>query len=1143
MISVVVYGRNDTHGYNHHRRVALSLNCLAEVLTDPDDEIIFVDYNTPDELPTAVEALADTLTHRCLGLLRVLRVPASVHTERYSGRTHLGLVEPVARNAAARRANPSNRWVLSTNTDMILVPLQGDSLSEVCRDLPDGYYGLPRFELPEWVWERLPRTDPRRALAEVERLGPALYLDEPTLSDKWVRFDAPGDFQLVLRDDFFAIDGFDEEMLLGWHLDSNLSRRMRLHRGSIETLQDGVAGYHCNHSRIPTVYHGAERISNDLDRFFYSLEGAALPAQRATWGLADVALEEVALQRQIGPAFVDALLATLPIASGARPPSDAVKAAFGTTYDSGHVLPFIADSLVVSPLTTIGYLGINPILREMLARLVEEMGLGCKMTVAELTDPNDVDEFAQSADLFVVDLGTDLSLAEAANVVRLGDQSAQVPAGLDLVFAALERLVEVERARLGLGAHPRRVVLVNSSTIFLDEYALAEFDCSSTTVHCRVRRATVKALADESSKAAVLRARRFARWALGRGDSGPLRLAPGNTVRFADLDDHVSLSAGWAFPDEGGVWTWGSRSELLISAPQVDDGDCLLTFLINGVCVAPDEALRVELLVDSVRVATRDFSQSDASSAWRVELPPGLLSAGSAKLTIAIDEPRSPLAVGWSADDRPLGLHLRSLTLGALDHSVQPQQPILFGEGSDGERLLAEGWSWPDPTGVWTDGGRARLILGLQADPLSEAVLVLDVVPFLTPEHAELTVDVWAHDTQLVHRVFRDDDLEGRLVLRLPPSVRDDRGRTVVDFHLQEPARPVDLGVSSDPRRLGLHLNSLTFGDVDHSVRPQQCVVFGEGSNGERLLAGGWSWPDPTGVWTDGNRARLILELKADPLSEAVLVLDVVPFLTSEHAELTVDVRSLDTDLAHRVFRSDDLDCQLVLRLPPSVRDENGGTVVDFHLHDPASPFDMGVSSDPRRLGLHLNSLTLGEVDRSLAVGQAVSFIEGSDSERFLGVGWSELEPTGVWTIAHRAKIILQLPADAGTDLELVLGSHAYITPGHPELDVVLTSRNERLGARRFRRGVRNRFVPIELIIPLTSAVVDTEGRVVVDVEIGQPVSPQELGLSGDTRLLGLHLKWLMVRRAGGRRHWDAVRSRLRRANPRRRAGEAKRTT
>ena len=76
--------------------------------------------------------------------------------------------------------------------------------------------------------------------------------------------------------------------------------------------------------------------------------------------------------------------------------------------------------------------------------------------------------------------------------------------GLDLVFAALERLVEVERARLGLGAHPRRIVLVNSSTVFLDAYALAEFDCTSTTVHCRVRRATVKALPDDEASKSVL---------------------------------------------------------------------------------------------------------------------------------------------------------------------------------------------------------------------------------------------------------------------------------------------------------------------------------------------------------------------------------------------------------------------------------------------------------------------------------------------------------------------------------------------------------------------------------------------------------------------------------------------------------------
>src|SRR5262249_26314855 len=170
----------------------------------------FVDYNTPDELPTFIEAIGDTLTERCLDLLKVLRIPPAVHHERFARRTHLVALEPVARNAAVRRANPANRWLLSPNTDMVLLPLVDGSLSDICSTLPDGFYGLPRFELPEWLWERLPRSDPQTALEEVKRLGPELGLDERTVSHEWIRFDAPGDFQLILRDDFLAVDGFNE---------------------------------------------------------------------------------------------------------------------------------------------------------------------------------------------------------------------------------------------------------------------------------------------------------------------------------------------------------------------------------------------------------------------------------------------------------------------------------------------------------------------------------------------------------------------------------------------------------------------------------------------------------------------------------------------------------------------------------------------------------------------------------------------------------------------------------------------------------------------------------------------------------------------------------------------------------------------
>src|SRR3712207_9314169 len=124
MISIVLYGRNDNYGYNLHKRAALSFNCMAEVLTDEADEILFVDYNTPNDFPTFPEAIQDTLTRQARQKLRIFRVRPHVH-ERFRPKTRLVALEPISRNVAIRRSNPANRWILSTNTDMIFVPLRG----------------------------------------------------------------------------------------------------------------------------------------------------------------------------------------------------------------------------------------------------------------------------------------------------------------------------------------------------------------------------------------------------------------------------------------------------------------------------------------------------------------------------------------------------------------------------------------------------------------------------------------------------------------------------------------------------------------------------------------------------------------------------------------------------------------------------------------------------------------------------------------------------------------------------------------------------------------------------------------------------------------------------------------------------------
>jgi hypothetical protein len=174
-----------------------------------------------------------------------------------------------------------------------------------------------------------------------------------------------------------------------------------------------------------------------------------------------------------------------------------------------------------------------------------------------------------------------------------------------------------------------------------------------------------------------------------------------------------------------------------------------------------------------------------------------------------IEAPKSPAEVGWSADDRRLGLLIRTVGLEEVDRPVRPGERIVFAEGSGAARFLGDGWSALEPTGVWTVGEQASLALELTGLPPAAAELVLAVSAFVTPDHPELKVEVSALDEQLAGRVFRHG--EGQRILRVPFPVPASAhaGRTLFELHVSDPARPVDLGLGGDVRRLGLHLEWL----------------------------------------------------------------------------------------------------------------------------------------------------------------------------------------------------------------------------------------------------------------------------------------------------------------------------------------------
>jgi len=304
MISIITYGRNDNYGFNLAKRTAMSFNCLAEILTE-EDEIFFVDYNTPGHLPTLPEDIWDTFTEKARQIIKVIRISPQIH-QQIKRDSPLPILENVSRNAAIVRSNPKNRWMLSTNPDVLLVlASRWKNFPELLGSLKDSFYELPRFDVPESVWGSVSRLDPK---GNMSLLRDWLIANRAAVAEtvpdhrfqKFYLFDAPGDFQLAPREYFFLCHGFDESMNFYFHSDSNLAKRMWLLNGEkTDHLLDDVWVLHQDHylsgewtSRVSGTKHN--------DYLKKVLNQDEIEANDATWGLQNVDLPVFNLADRMG---------------------------------------------------------------------------------------------------------------------------------------------------------------------------------------------------------------------------------------------------------------------------------------------------------------------------------------------------------------------------------------------------------------------------------------------------------------------------------------------------------------------------------------------------------------------------------------------------------------------------------------------------------------------------------------------------------------------------------------------------------------------------------------------------------------------------------------------------------------------------
>jgi len=218
------------------------------------------------------------------------------------------------------------------------------------------------------------------------------------------------------------------------------------------------------------------------------------------------------------------------------------------------------------------------------------------------------------------------------------------------------------------------------------------------------------------------------------------------------------------------------------------------------------EALLLDLLEhrrrreDLVRRPLLAALPSYARKKWRVE---GLFGAAAQASYAGLGRPR------WLR---------RSLVRRVRSHGFERKDLVGLESGGLDLRIdaavrdsLLEGWSFAEPDGRWTDGAEAALALRNGAHQGDLAIEVIGV-PLLHPRHPGLEVEIWLNDRYVETWSYRLDEeapASRRLVLSRESLERDDV--LELGFVFREPCRPMELGLSEDPRRLGLFVSELRF--------------------------------------------------------------------------------------------------------------------------------------------------------------------------------------------------------------------------------------------------------------------------------------------------------------------------------------------
>ncbi|HTA96326.1 MAG TPA: nucleotidyltransferase family protein [Solirubrobacteraceae bacterium] len=271
---------------------------------------------------------------------------------------------------------------------------------------------------------------------------------------------------------------------------------------------------------------------------------------------------------------------------------------------------------------------------------------------------------------------------------------------------------------------------------------------------------------------------------------------------------------------------------------------------------------------------------------------------------------------------------------------------------------------------------------------------------------------------------------------------------------------------------------------------------------GRDYVAYGIWCPEAGGSWIAGREAKLVMPLERDARSSLLLEISAQGFLGAAHPKQRLEVLvndcpvgALEVDV-NRTLRRESL------VIPYELVAGRQRLELTLRAPDAVSPARLGVADDDRRLGVFLRRLVVHE-PRTSQIGSATMLGEGSGDECTLAGGWSDPEASGRWTYGELAQLMLRLEPSQ-TPLELEFDAVPLLSGTRPTLRADVTVNGEAVGSVEYDEQSP---CPSTTCLALPAAVARSSGELLVAWRVHDPRSPQTLGLSRDTRPLGLFLE------------------------------------